>query len=64
MIYKGGEDQLIGRYLMLPTGVMMSAVAIYRGEDLVWMSVRSCYGRGVWIDNKPWVDNDKWKNNR
>lgn len=24
-------------------------------------TVRSCYGSGRWLDNKPWLDNDRWK---
>ena len=23
--------------------------------------VRSCYGSGFWIEDKPWLDNDVWK---
>ena len=38
-------------------------VAVYWGEMLKWQSVRSCYGRGYWIPEKPWVDGDTWKNN-
>ena len=24
-------------------------------------TVRSCYGSGRWIANKPWTDNDRWR---
>lgn len=41
--------------------------AIYKGSQLVWVTVynaiKSCYGSGTWIQDKPWLDNDFWKNN-
>ena len=41
--------------------------AIYKGSQLVWITVynaiKSCYGSGTWIQDKPWLDNDFWKNN-
>lgn len=39
-----------------------SIVAMYAGSHLVWEQIRSCYGRGRWIPDKPWLDNDTWKN--
>lgn len=35
--------------------------AIYIGLRLIWESVSSCFGSGVWNDTKPWVDTDAWK---
>ena len=35
--------------------------AVYHGTQLVWMAVRSCFGSGVWMGDKPWLDNEKWK---
>ena len=37
--------------------------AVYRGTQLVWQAVRSCFGRGYWINARPWLNNDSWKNN-
>ena len=37
--------------------------AVYYGVHLVWQSVRSCFGSGVWITEKPWLDEETWKNN-
>lgn len=37
--------------------------AIYKGAKLVWQAVRSCFGKGLWINEKPWVNDDGWKNN-
>lgn len=36
--------------------------AVYKGLVLVWTAIRSCFGKGYWINDKPWVDEDAWKN--
>lgn len=40
---------------------------VYHGAQLVWRTVynaiKSCYGSGVWLQDKLWIDNDTWKNN-
>lgn len=36
--------------------------AIYQGARLIWQYIRSCFGRGYWINDKPWSDTDGWKN--
>jgi hypothetical protein len=36
--------------------------AVYMGLQLVWQNVRSCFGKGYWINDKPWVDADGWSN--
>ena len=38
--------------------------AVYKGSRLVWQAVRSCYGRGIWIQDKPWINGDTWKDNK
>lgn len=41
--------------------------AIYKGTQLVWLTiynaVKSCFGSGVWLGEKPWIGTDQWKNN-
>ena len=37
--------------------------AVYKGLRLVWQGVRSCFGSGTWIQNKPWLNDEKWKDN-
>lgn len=37
-------------------------VAVYKGLQLVWEMIKSCFGKGYWINNAPWVNNDAWKN--
>ncbi len=44
-----------------------SLVKIYAGVGtalkLIWEKIRSCYGTGVWREERPWLDNDTWKDN-
>lgn len=37
---------------------------LYKGRTLVWEAVKSCFGRGMWINGKGWVSADAWRNNR
>lgn len=37
--------------------------AIYKGLHLVWQAIRSCFGNGTWINDKPWLNDEGWKNN-
>lgn len=32
--------------------------------DLVWQAVRSCFGSGIWISEKPWITDETWKYNK
>lgn len=36
--------------------------AVYQGTKLVWLAIRSCFGAGYWVNEKPWIDNEGWKN--
>ena len=39
--------------------------AIYKGTQLVWRTVysaiKSCFGSGIWKQDKPWLESDTWK---
>lgn len=37
---------------------------IYKGTLLLWQSVRSCFGSGVWNSDKPWVNDEQWKDTK
>lgn len=58
MIYKNNKDTV----RVYHGNKVISAV--YKGSRLVWQAIRSCYGRGVWIQEKPWLDGDTWKDNK
>lgn len=33
------------------------------GTKLVWQAIRSCFGAGWWVDEKPWINEENWNNN-
>lgn len=37
--------------------------AIYQGVRLVWQAVRSCFGAGFWVNEKPWLNEEGWRKN-
>lgn len=37
--------------------------SVMKGSHLVWQAVRSCFGSGRWVNEKPWIDSEAWKNN-
>lgn len=37
--------------------------AVYHGTKLVWEAIRSCFGKGYWINEYPWNNEDAWINN-
>lgn len=37
--------------------------AVYKGTKLVWEAIRSCFGKGFWINTYSWDNEDSWKNN-
>lgn len=71
MIFKGGKlilqvqksitDSKTGKSVQKNIG------AIYQGTKLVWCTIynaiKSCFGSGTWIGDKPWLGDDLWKNN-
>lgn len=73
MIYRNGKlitevHQNIKEFIdQIQQLVQKDVGAIYKGSQLVWVTVynaiKSCYGSGTWIQDKPWLDNDFWKNN-
>jgi hypothetical protein len=48
------------------TKIVLSGIPIakvYKGGVLVWQAVRSCFGSGMWRNDKPWLNKELWKNN-
>lgn len=37
---------------------------LYKGRTLLWEAVKSCFGRGMWINDKPWSNTDGWRNDK
>lgn len=36
--------------------------AIHRFGITLWQAVRSCFGSGFWVNEKPWINDEAWKN--
>lgn len=56
MIYKNGKEI---------TSIHIGGKAVttvYKGAKLVWQAVRSCFGIGYWVNEKPWLNEEGWKN--
>ena len=56
MIFYNGKDIAVVYY-----NGKNRVVAYYNGK-LVWEAIRSCFGKGYWIQNKPWSNTDAYKN--
>lgn len=73
MIYRNGQliqeiDQNLQQLINQVQQVTQRSIgAIYKGSQLVFLTIvnaiKSCYGSGTWIQDKPWLDDDYWKNN-
>lgn len=58
------KDNKIAIGLINGKKVAVEAYTIVNGvAKLVWQAVRSCFGSGMWINNKPWLNNEGWRNN-
>lgn len=69
MIFKGGKLILqVQKTITEGTGksVQKNIGAIYQGTKLVWRTIynaiKSCFGSGTWLGDKPWLGDDTWKN--
>lgn len=36
--------------------------SIRRKSELIWEAIKSCFGKGYWINDYPWNNTDAWNN--
>ena len=71
MIIKGGKLILQVQKTIIDSKTGKSIIknigAIYQGSKLVWRTIynaiKSCFGSGSWLGEKPWLGDNLWKNN-
>lgn len=56
MLNKGGKE--ISMIYVAGKAISM----VRKGGRLAWEAIKSCFGKGRWINAKPWINKDGWKN--
>lgn len=64
MIFKDNTKQVVSIYEQKYGKITWSLVRIYKGASLFWEAIRSCFGRGFWVNERQWSNEDGWKNNQ
>lgn len=57
MLYKGDKEIVTIYY------GRQAIAEIRKGAMLVWAAIRSCFGRGFWVNDKQYSNKDPWRNN-
>lgn len=37
---------------------------IFQGIKLIYSYLKSCFGKGFWVNDKPWNNSEAWKNQK
>lgn len=37
---------------------------IRKGLEVIWEAIKSCFGSGFWVNEKPWLNGEGWKNGK
>lgn len=61
MIYSPEDNKEVTGIYIIVNGLQKIVTGVYKGVRAIWLSVRSCFGTGTWIESKPWLDNDIWR---
>lgn len=52
-----------GKYISSQSRNGKYIAIMYLNGHIIYQSVRSCFGSGAWINEKPWINEEGWKNN-
>jgi len=42
--------------------ISKSIAVVYHAGKVVWQAIRSCFGRGYWVNDVPWNNDEAWNN--
>lgn len=42
--------------------ISKSIAVVYHVGKVVWQAIRSCFGRGYWVNDVPWSNDEAWNN--
>ena len=63
MLYNGKNNHKKVTKLMLGSRNITKYYTVIAGKArLIWEGIRSCFGSGWWINDKPWLNDEAWKN--
>ena len=60
MIFHEGNKELSARYELEHPGRWRVVTEVYQGAQLIWTAIKSCFGAGFWINDKPWINDEGW----
>lgn len=61
MIYKGKYEIASLKTPRTASGLIYTVQGIYRRGAALYQAIQSCFGSGVWINDKAWVNDEAWK---
>lgn len=62
MIYYQGTKPVVAIEKRTTAFVRRVFLEIRKGSRIVWTGIRSCFGAGFWVNDKPWLNIEGWKN--
>lgn len=62
MIYYEGTKPVVAIEKRTSAFTRRVFLEIRKGARIVWTGIRSCFGAGFWVGDKPWLNTEGWKN--
>lgn len=57
-----GKSHEITQISIVKDGIIRTISYVYYGANLVWQAVKSAFGLGFWVNEKPWANDEGWRN--
>lgn len=58
---QGEMHEIVAIHFVDGSGQVRDLMEMFEAASLVWQAIRSCYGSGVWLENRPWLEEDAWR---